>query len=553
MMETILNTFALSVLQVLVKHRPDPVTDQIVSDYIQKQFGLVIPKRTVQIVLKRISKGSSLKRDHGVYRITNDLPDPRLTDKQSDAERHIKAVLQGLRQFSEDTIKPISSEDDAVTAICTFLAEFGITCLRAYLRGTAIPSLEGTHQTDIVLVSEYVRHVQQNDPKRFNSFLILVQGHMLANALMCPDLDNAPKTYREVTFYLDTPLLVQRLGAEGEAKQDAARELISLLSKLGGRIATFSHSRQELQIVLRSAATYLESPKGRSAIILEAKKRGTSKSDLLLLAESIDDKLSEAGIEVQSTPRHVKRFQIDETVFEHVLKDEVSYHNPRAIEYDIDSVRSIYVIRTNTPTPSVEKDRAVFVTSNTKFAKAAWEYGKKHEASKDVSSVIADFSLSNMAWLKVPMGVVSIPTTQVLAFSYAALKPSSELLGKYMKEMDKLEQKGTITARDHQLLRSSPLAQDKLIHLTLGEDAALTAETVMQTLERVSIEIKKEESEKFIKELVCHQLCYQNTLFLLSSKFLLSTISFFEILNWFAIRRLLKSCCHLYIYVYICI
>ncbi len=227
------------VLQVLVKHRPDPVTDQIVSDNIQKQFGLVIPKRTVQIVLKRISKGSSLKRDRGVYQITNDLPDPRLTDKQSDAERHIKAVLQGLRQFSEDTIKPISSEDDAVTAICTFLAEFGITCLRAYLRGTAIPSLEGTHQTDIVLVSEYVRHVQQNDPKRFNSFLILVQGHMLANALMCPDLDNAPRTYREVTFYLDTPLLIQSLGAEGEAKQDAARELISLLSKLGGRIATF--------------------------------------------------------------------------------------------------------------------------------------------------------------------------------------------------------------------------------------------------------------------------------------------------------------------------
>ncbi len=260
--------------------------------------------------------------------------------------------------------------------------------------------------------------------------------------------------------------------------------------------------------MLQNATTYLESPKGRSAIILEAKKRGTSKSDLLLLAESIDDKLSEAGIEVQSTPRYVKRFQIDETVFEHVLKDEVSYLNPRAIEYDIDSVRSIYVIRANTPTPSVEKARAVFVTSNTKFAKAAWEYGKKHEASKDVSSVIADFSLANMAWLKGPMGAVSIPTTQVLAFSYAALKPSSELLGKYMKEMDKLEQKGTITARDHQLLRSSPLAQDKLIHLTLGEDAALTAETVIQTLERVSIEIKQEESEKFIKEQQAHQTTY---------------------------------------------
>ena len=300
-------------------------------------------------------------------------------------------------------------------------------------------------------------------------------------------------------------MLVRRLGAEGKAKQDATRELISLLSNLGGEVTAFSHSREELQRVLQGAAKHLERPDSRGAIVLEAKKSGTTRSDLLLLAESIDDKLIEAGIEVKDTPRYGERFQIDEMAFEHVLEDGVSYYNPRAREYDINSVRSIYVIRGNTPAPSVEKARAVFVTSNAAFAKAAWEYGKDHEASKNVSSVIADFSLANMAWLKAPVGAAAIPTTQLLAFSYAALEPSKELLGKYMNEIDRLESQGTITERDHQLLRSSPRAYEELMHLTLGEDAALTTETVTQMLKRVTNEIKNEVSERLTEEQAAHQ------------------------------------------------
>ena len=217
------------VLQVLVEHKPDPITNGVVSDYIRKQFGLVIPERTVEIVLKRISRNHAIKRKDHVYRITGDLPDPQITAKQAEAKRHIDAVVSGLQQFSQDGGKPIREPEHAVVAICAFLAMFDVTCLRAYLRGTTIPLLEGTHgetsthHTDTVLVSDYVQHVQRTDPERLDSFLMLVQGHMLANALLCPDLQNVSATYRELTFYLDVPLLVQRLGLEGDSKQNASR------------------------------------------------------------------------------------------------------------------------------------------------------------------------------------------------------------------------------------------------------------------------------------------------------------------------------------------
>ena len=204
---------------------------------------------------------------------------------------------------------------------------------------------------------------------------------------------------------------------------------------------------------------------------------------------------------MEDTPKHIDDFQIDESTFEHVLRDEVTYfNNPNAILYDINSVRSIYAIKGLRSAPSLEKSSAVVVTSNNAFAKAARTYGQRYESSRDVSVVITDFSLANLAWLKAPMDAPDIPKTQLLAFSYAALMPSGSLLDKFMTEIDRLERRGSISARELQLLRSSPLVISELMLLTLGEDAALTGETIIQTLDRVSEEIRKEETAKTARE-----------------------------------------------------
>jgi len=183
----------------------------------------------------------------------------------------------------------------------------------------------------------------------------------------------------------------------------------------------------------------------------------------------------------------------------------VAYRNPNAKKRDIQSVRSIYALRANHPAPSVEKSEAVLVTSNAGFANAAWEYGQGHESTRNVSSVVTDFSLANMAWLKAPVGSLNIPETQLLAFAYAALQPSATMLDQYMREIDKLQDRGEITERDHQLLRSDPRAYDELVHLTLGEDASLTEQTVSQVLKSVTSEIEKEASTRLSVEKGQHE------------------------------------------------
>ena len=493
------------ILQVLVDHKPDPITDRGVRDHIRTQYGLAIPERAIQVVLRRLSRAYPLRKEAGVYHIAGILPDPGILAKKSQADRHIKAVVSGLMEFSRSTPREVTIIDDAVTAICTFLGQSSIVCLRAYLQGSAIPTVEVKRESDIILVSQYVLHIQDRDPERFESFMFMVQGNMLANGLLCPDLQNAPMSYSGVTFYLDTPLLVRRLGLEGEPRRASVADLVSLLGNLGATVAAFAHSRDELVRVLKGAADHVDGEAGRGAIVTEARRNGTTRSDLLLMAGQVDEKLAEAQIDVKDTPQYIPDFQIDERIFEKVLDDEVSYFNPRAKDYDINSVRSIYALRAHTAPATVEKCRAVFVTSNSGFARAAWEYGQRHEESREVSSVITDFSLANMAWLKAPMGAPTLPTTEILAFSYAALQPSKELLCKYLAEINRLQKLGKITARDHQLLRSSALAQEELMRLTLGDEDALTEETVAETLRRVSTEMKREETEKLTAEETEHK------------------------------------------------
>ena len=492
------------ILQVIVDLHPESFSEGDIGENLRSKFGLEIPERTIEILLRRLSRSRVVKKAHRVYRVSGNLPDPQITVKTSEARRHIDSVVTGLQQFSQDTVSPFANYDEAVVAICTFLAEFDVSCLSAYLRGTTIPQNKYAHSSDIVLVSEYVQHIQKAAPERFNSFLVLVQGHMLANALLCPDLINASQTFKKVTFFLDTPLLIQVLGLEGISRQSAICEMISLLLKLDGVAAVFSHTRRELEAAISTAAAKLDSPTGWGSIIQEARSEGTSKSDLQLITESLDEKLGEFGITVIDTPKLTEEFQIDESIFEQVLDDELSYRHFGAKANDIKSVRSIYVLRGDRSAPSLEKCKAVLVTSNEAFAKAAWQYGKERESSRDVSVVMSDFSITNIAWLKAPVGAPEIPQTQLLAFSYAALKPSSQLLSKFMDEIDKLLARKSITERDHQLLRSSPKIVPELMRQTLGEVSNVNEGAVQRTHERVTADITKEASEKLEQEQDAH-------------------------------------------------
>lgn len=210
-------------------------------------------------------------------------------------------------------------------------------------------------------------------------------------------------------------------------------------------------------------------------------------------------------IAVRSTPKYASAFQIDELAFEEALADEVAYFNPRAKEYDINSVRSIYELRKGMSPRTLEKARAVLVTSNSGFARAAFQYGREIEESRVVSSVVTDFSVANIAWLKAPLGAPDLPAKEVLAYCFAAMQSSPQIWQEFVDEAEKLETSGDISAEDHQLLRFNLRARDEMMNLTLGDADALSPEVVRDVLGRVESAIRADDIQRLADEKVRHE------------------------------------------------
>lgn len=493
------------VLAVLNKNKPDPVSDNVVADLILNEFGLNIPNRAINLVLRRLAKQKLLKKDMGVFSIVSTLPDSGIELHRTEASRNIQVVITNLVEYSKSTPFCFTSEDSAIEALLSFLSDFSIDCLRTYVFGTAIPDIPERNNKAIVLISKFVKNISQKDLPLFDSFMVIVKGQMLSNALLCPDLDSQRQAFNKVKFYLDTPFVIRLLGLEGVEKKSAALETIELVQILGGKFAIFEHTYQEVYNVIRGAAGYIDHPDGKGGIVIESRRAGKTRSDLLLIAQKLDGELLTYSILKAKTPPYEFNLQIDEVAFEGILEDEVHYYNDKAKLFDINSVRSIYVLRHGLAPVRLEDANAAIVTPNASFAHAAYEYGKQFEETREVSSVITDFSLANIAWLKRPLKAPELPQREVIAYAYAAMNPRAELWAKYLDEIEKLAKRKDISESDHAVLRYSLRAREELMDLTLGDEEALNTKTVSAILEKASTELQGVKKAELYSEQEAHE------------------------------------------------
>ena len=490
------------VLHVLVTDCGRTATDQEVADRILDTFGLVIPIQTVKLVLGPICRKYSIRKDGEKYRlpVLTPLPDPAIGRRRAAASRDISAVVNGLIKFSRDGQGPIDSEEDAFAALQSFLSKFDISCLRADLRGTMLPNPSPADPKTMFTVSDYVIHLQKREPGGFESFMVMVRGHMMANALLCLDIHSTPKNYKNVTFYLDAPLIFDWLKLHGESRKRAVSEMIDLLRRLHGKIAIFGHTLDECKNVIYAAANSLHDTTFHSSILLDARRDKMTRSDLVLVAEKLDETLRKDKIQVQKTPEYVDEYQIDETEFQRLLDEERPYRNPKAKEFDINSLRSIYVLRGSSHPISIEKCKGIFVTRNTPFKKAAWKFDRSQYEARTVPSVISDFVISNLAWLKAPVDAPGLPRAEVLAYCYGAMRPTPQMMEKVMTEIDRLREREEISALDHELMRTSPMVPNSIMRSTYGDERAVDAVTVKDALASVVNQITRKKDQEIAEE-----------------------------------------------------
>ena len=268
--------------------------------------------------------------------------------------------------------------------------------------------------------------------------------------------------------------------------------MLEVVSALGGRCMIFSHTFDEIKRVLHACERNLDRTRSFGGVIVNLRRLGFTRSDLRLLQERLPRELSSLGVWVRGTPPHLLEFQIDEEALQATIEEDIRYLNPRAILDDIDSIRAVFTLRRGLAPRRLEDAAAVLVTTNEALARAAFRFGKEEESSREISTVITDFSLANVAWLKLPLERPRLPELELMALCQALLEPPSEVWQAFLGEVEKLEKLGSITPEDHELLRVSLTARDELMNLTKGAPEALSKRTIEEILGRVKRDLGKE-------------------------------------------------------------
>lgn len=490
-------------LEALAIHRPEVVSDSLVVDLLNEEFGFRIPLKAVHHVLRKLTKKHGyLEHKDGAYFLSPSLPQPTMAVRRQVAEQQINEVIQRLCAFSKTIGQdPSWTPEKASASIMSFLGHFAIDCLKTYVFNTVLPNIPKSGVQEHYVVGRFVSDAYANDRKLFDGFIVLVKGQMYANALTCPDLQSLHQHFNRLTCFLDTPVVLNLAGLHGKANEIAAKELIELTRALDGSVGIFHHTLEETLGVIRFAISHYQDLGVTNRVLRELRASRTQKSDLILLEGRLEEYLKSLNVRVYDTPPYKSDYQIDEKAFRDALHEEINHMGAQALNFDINSVRSIYVKRNGVAPSRLEDAIAVFVSSNSTFARVAFEEGKKHNSAREVSPVITDYSLANIAWLKAPLKNPSLPEQETLALCYAALEPSHALVEKYVRTMDEMRKGGQLSENDHAILRASALAESEMMDMTLGDDSALTYQSLTEILERAKATLTSELSDEHQKTL----------------------------------------------------
>lgn len=490
----VLDTLRPFVALVVAKRGLVKLTAIDVQSKLLDEFGIAIPRHSVELLLRRLARSGQINKvgdNYDVVKLDNNVEN--FERMRADATRHQSASILGLVDYAATHLNQALSEDDAESSLYNYIDQYSIDCIKAYSSGSIVPVHGKSNKHWHFIVSSYVNYISTREPDKFKHLLTVVMGRMLSNAFLGEDLIDTAMHFSDTTVYLDTPIVLQLLGVLGDAPQLLAEEMLVLLRKVKAKIRVFEHVTEEIDAILRTAEHLLELPSGgRGNVIINLREIGRSPSDVAMLRASLGDQLEAKGVIIEATPAYVTTFQIDEAALEaEMTTSGLLYRADAARRTDINSIRAIYVLRRRKTPRKVENCGAIFITNNSGLARAAYAYGRRHEESQGLSTVITDFSLTNLLWLKAPVDYVDVPRKMIAVDCYAALRPSDTFWGAFLKEVEKLEKIGLVTATQHQYLRYELRVRQDLMNLTLGDPETLTDDQVMQVLSRHEHELTK--------------------------------------------------------------
>lgn len=494
------------VLQMLVPFVADcarrytsPLSDQSIQEDLRKTFGLPVPRTVVKTLLRRLTRAGALERRSGVLipvRSEIEKPDYDLSASIAEVRRQQAAFL-GLGIAFAKRVFDVDVSSDDLSAALFKLARREVAPLASWAVLGGQVELETEVEVQLEqIAAQYVLHVvEQGSGDERSALEQIAKGSLLSGVLWTTDLDAPDRRIQGLELFLDTTLLLRLLGLCGPVRQAFSEELVDLATRSGISLVCFEHTRSEVVGVLTAAVGVVRS--GRAKFFGEAVEymvaEGWTASDVEEVIAGLDERLSDRGVVVRRRPDREARYNMDEAGLRDLLNQHVHYTNPAALDADVDSLASIFVLRRARHSDRLENSRAVFVTTNSNLALGSRQlYKIGEDGLRGVPLALIETQVASYLWARNPGSAESLSMNLLAVGALSIAESEPRVWLKYVEKLEDLRAREALAERDYVLLRQSLLARSILLSVTDNDPEAFTEDAADFVLKHALAEHARE-------------------------------------------------------------
>lgn len=492
----------------------EQIDTKAVQKYVQENNGYPdLPESIIKAALAR-NPQSAIKKQDKKFILIRALDDEirRMEERKRECTEHISHIGDQLSQYLADHCKsrrPVSRET-AIDRLHSFFARYGLQVGTESLASVSIKPEE--YESDYY-IARFIFTCKDEQEALYQSIIDLVKGYFLRLAIYVqPENGNIQAaSFVNTSFVLDTPVLLDLLGYQGEERKNNANALIKMLNRQKAKLYYFPHIKQEVINILTAYKYALISGTacsgGRTLEGLDL--RGFNISDVEREIQLLGSKLEGLfNIVEHDLPAYATKDDgsVDESQMlkEDNIKQYVKANTPHYTEEHLDndlaSVLAVHRLRMGKISKNIEDCRFIFVTNNIDFIHAFNNYYRNNVDKETFQVAISVNSLSAIVWIK--CGEVDhLSETELLKNAYCAMQPIPEIMVKLEEVLFKLRDSGKIQPEQVVALRASRVFQNDLWVNSFGDVEAVNEFSVQRAQKKYEESLIAEEAEKHEKEL----------------------------------------------------
>ena len=500
-----------------------------IKDAIFSRHGLDVPSHTLGTLLKRTCRRGFVRREYGRYFRERNFPQSNISESIAKINAEHSHLTVALRNYLANHHQPLETDEDALALLLKFLElnHVGMVLDEPYQEQK--DSGDASSRSKTRLVARFIKEVVLFNDRLTAILQRMLEGFILQNALLLKDISAASRKFKDLHVFLDTRLVLQVLGYQGEHSQVATTQMIAMLKRTGAQVEVFEATIKEIKTVLHFYQQRLGTSQGRNSLDPTTPltrfffiNRYTP-ADVAQMIALLDQSVRQADLPIRPAPERIPRYTLDESdLARRLAKTDTPESEPR-VWHDVDCVAAVLTLRGSTFPQDVDNAKAIFVTATGLVIKNVTEWFRQQlegghlegKTERLLPPVAHHGALSNVAWLKLPASGQKLKLSELVALCSAALQPTHKTWDQFKRHLRNLQASGVVSSDETAAILANQFTDVHLSHLEdhLTDDTDVDSDTLDEIIQRVSDSYaaaaqdnatKAKHAEKQKKELQLH-------------------------------------------------